>query len=300
MNQHNVLITGATGFIGSALYEIIKTENKVVGLSRSKTADLQMDLSINQPVLPDVDLVIHTAGLAHTMVDDQVAMHQNNVAATDNLLNSLNPFCLKGFIFCSSVSVYGKTYGVDIDESVVPFPSDSYGESKYKAEQLVTNWCSRHAVPYLILRLPLIVDVNAPGNIGRMKDSLRKGRFFLVKGNQSKRSMVHLNDLVGLIQRQVKYGINKSGVYNLSDGNGIDFNDFVLAVCSSEGFRKPIMLPFWIAKILAIAGSILGGKLFSLSVLGKMTKTLTFSSIKAKNDLQWSPRSVLNTMQVIR
>ncbi|MFM7766871.1 MAG: NAD-dependent epimerase/dehydratase family protein, partial [Bacteroidota bacterium] len=218
MNRPKVLITGSSGFIGSALYEKLKLEYQVFGLSRHPSADLRVNLLSHQFALPDVDFVIHTAGLAHKFTEDSRSMHQNNVLATENLLNNLNPSTLKGFIHCSTVAVYGITTGIDINETVSPNPIDSYGDSKYNAEQLILNWCSKHEIPYLIFRLPLVVGENAPGNIHRLIDSLKRGRFFLIKDNQSKRSMILLDDLLDLIHNKIKQGITKTGVYNLSDG----------------------------------------------------------------------------------
>lgn len=297
MSRSRVLITGSSGFIGSALYNQLKSDFEVSGLSRKKSADLNCDLTIEKPSLPDFDFVIHAAGLAHIMFDDSKSMLLNNFDATSNLLNGLDPAKLKGFIFISSVAVYGFNSGEGIDESYTPIPTDSYADSKYQAEQIILNWCSKHDLPFLILRLPLVVGVNAPGNINRLKHALRKGRFFLVNKNQSKRSMILLDDLLGLIHHQIKKGIIKSGVYNLSDGDGVKFNDFVLKVCHDNGYNEPIKLPYWLVKIFAYIGSFLGGKSFSLSILDKMTQSLTFSSQKARQDLHWSPRPVLNDMR---
>ncbi|MFM7902795.1 MAG: NAD-dependent epimerase/dehydratase family protein, partial [Bacteroidota bacterium] len=285
---------------GSALCDKLKQEHQVFGLSRHPSADVRIDLLMHQFSLPDVDFVIHTAGLAHKFTEDSTSMHQNNVLATENLLNNLDPSTLKGFIHCSTVAVYGITTGIDINESVSPNPIDSYGDSKYNAEQLISNWCSKNEIPYLILRLPLVVGENAPGNIYRLMDSLKRGRFFLIKDNQSKRSLILLDDLVDLIKNKIKDGITKTGVYNLSDGIGVDFNDFVFNLCEVNGYKKPIMLPFWMAKSLAILNSMLGGRIFSLSVFTKMTQTLTFSSQKANQDLQWSPNPILGTIRTVR
>lgn len=300
MSRSRVLITGSSGFIGSAIYDHLKSDFEANGLSRNNSADLQYDLTIDEPSLPDFDFVIHAAGMAHLTVDDANSMFLNNLSASSNLLNGLNRGKLKGFIYISTVAVYGLNSGEDIDESFTPMPTDSYGESKYQAEQLILDWCSKYDVPFLILRLPLVVGENAPGNIHRLKQALSKGRFFLVKNNQSKRSMILLEDLLVFLHNQIKNGIAKSGVYNLSDGFGIKFNDFVLKLCSVNGYKEPIKLPYWLVKIFAFLGSLVGGKTFSLIILNKMTQTLTFSSQKAKHDLQWFPSLVSADLRIVR
>ncbi len=293
LNQARILVTGSSGFIGSAIFNNLKSDFQVTGLSRKSEAGLKMDLFKEQIDLSDFEYVIHAAGLAHLKQTDKDAMHQNNVLATRNLLNGLNPSALKGFVFCSTVAVYGIQNGVEIEESETPTPNDSYGTSKLQAEELIAEWCKTHAIPFLILRLPLVVGKKAPGNINRLIDSMRRGRFFLLNGNESKRSMVLLGDLVELIRLQITNGIKSIGIYNITDGTGVGFNDFVLSVCFSKGFKKPISIPFWLAKLLAVLGSMLGGKLFSFSIIEKMTQTLTFSNQKAQRDLLFSPSQVL-------
>lgn len=300
MSRPKVLITGSSGFIGSALYGRLKSDFQVTGLSRGKTADLKYDLLNENLVLPDFDFIIHAAGLAHVMVNDTTGMYQGNVTATKNLLQALNPSGIKGFVFCSTVAVYGKQWGLNIDESVDPQPTDAYGKSKLEAEQLIVEWCTTHGIPCLILRLPLVVAPNAPGNIGRLTDSLRRGRFFLVQRNQSKRSMVLLDDLVEFIHLQTKNGFRTSGIYNLTDGNGVGFNDFVFSVCSDKGFKRPIMIPLCLAKVMAFLGSLMGGRVFSLAILDKMTRTLTFTSQKAYRELQWTPNAVISTLTLVK
>ncbi len=294
MNQTRFLVTGASGFLGTALIDKMMPEFSVTGLSRKGGSNLKIDLSTDQFTLPDFDFVIHTAGLAHLPFADADSMYKNNVLATTNLLCQLNPAILKGFVFCSTVAVYGKQTGHQIDESSTPQPVDSYGSSKLQAEQLIVTWCESHRIPYLILRLPLVFGANAPGNMNRLLDSLSKGRFFVIKGNNSKRSMVLLGDLVEFINEVALKGIKISGAYNLTDGIDVGFNDFVAALCSSKKFNKPIEISSWFAKLLALIGSLFGGSVFSMAILDKMTQTLTFSSKKATDHLGWRPRSVLN------
>ena len=55
---------------------------------------------------------------------------------------------------------------------------DPYGRSKIEAEAMIIEWAQKHAVKFLILRLPLIAGINPPGNLGSMINGIKKGFYF--------------------------------------------------------------------------------------------------------------------------
>ncbi|MGG8473430.1 NAD-dependent epimerase/dehydratase family protein, partial [Rahnella sp. PAMC25617] len=88
-----------------------------------------------------------------------------NVLGTLNLLKGLEKAGVpEQFVFISSVSVYGQQSGIFINEDHPLEAKDPYGLSKIEAEDLVLKWCEQHRVVCTILRLPLLVGKNPPGN----------------------------------------------------------------------------------------------------------------------------------------
>ena len=84
------------------------------------------------------------------------------------------------FVFISSVSVYGLEFGTGIDEANPLLAKDAYGKSKIAAEQLITSWGIKTAVPVVILRLPLVAGPNPPGNLGDMIKAIQAGYYFRI------------------------------------------------------------------------------------------------------------------------
>lgn len=184
-----ILLTGSTGFLGTCLFNNI--QNNIIKTLNRNSGDYMADLSIEVPNISDrFDLVIHSAGLAHITPQTENAkksFFRINVNGTRNLLKSLENLRPNKFVFISSVSVYGLTNGEKIMESTPLLAQDPYGKSKIEAEEIVKKWCEEHNVIYTILRLPLIVGENPPGNLGAMIHGINKGFYFNIAGGYAKR-----------------------------------------------------------------------------------------------------------------
>lgn len=294
MNLPKVLVTGASGFIGEKLsLHLAQLGFSVLTTSRSGSVDYKVDLSKIQPVFPEIEYVVHCAGMAHQAKVHEINMHADTVEVTRNLLNGLLMSQLKGFVFLSSVSVYGMERGDHISESTHCNPLDAYGKCKLISEELVQTWCNQHNVPFLILRLPLVVGPDAPGNLLRLRIALKKRLFFISNGHSSMKSMIWYQDLIDLVANKMSHSTFNSGIYNLTDGVDVDFNAFVKAYAIWLKTHSPWNLGFTMTKVLARIGDLLPFLSFNSKVFAKMHSTLTFDSKKAKIDLGWKPEPVM-------
>ena len=292
-----VLLTGHSGYLGS----IIRSFFPYVTSIGKKGADIFMDLSQNGTVdLPPADLIIHCAGKAHVFPKSKVEQelfYSVNVLGTQNLLNSikLSDVKPKAFIFISSVAVYGKTSGELITEEEELLATDPYGSSKLQAEKLVLDWGKKNNVKIGILRLPLIVGENPPGNLGVMIKGIKSGRYFRIGDGGACKSMVLAEDVAKIIPKLVEVG----GIYNLTDGNHPSFRELDVAIKKKYGIVRPIRtIPISFARILAWLGDVL--EIFvrkpmpiNTNKLEKIISNLTFSDEKACRELGWSPTSVI-------
>lgn len=292
----NCLITGANGFLGSFLIEELKEKYVVRTLSRSN-ADYNCDLSRSIPFFThNFSLVVHSAGMAHTIPkssEERRKFYDVNVLGTINLLRGLEGSDLpKQFVFISSVSVYGQEEGNNISEEHPLKAKDPYGLSKIKAEKVIQKWCKKNQVVFTILRLPLLVGKNPPGNLGTMLNAINKRYYFNIGGGIAKKSMVLVKDIALFIPVVAPIG----GVFNLTDGSHPSFDE--LSKVISKNKKKQFNLPMYIAIFIGIVGDFLGDKIPINSVkLKKITSTLTFDDSKAKKLLNWRPQSVLDYLE---
>jgi nucleoside-diphosphate-sugar epimerase len=288
------LVTGATGFLGKYIVDDLSDKTIISTLSRT-SGDYKLSLEFQIPNFNELfDTVIHTAGKAHSVpktTDEENSFFKVNVQGTVNLLKALERNVPKQFIFISSVAVYGLYQGELINENAPLLANDPYGLSKIKAEQLVIDWCNKNNVVCTILRLPLLVGVNPPGNLGAMIKGIQKGYYFNIVGGQARKSMVLANDVAGILLKVSEIG----GIYNLTDGFHPNFYELSNGIAKQYGKSRIINLPFFIAKTIALLGDFIGAKFpLDSTKLNKITSDLTFEDTKARKILQWKPNKVLD------
>lgn len=293
-----ILITGSTGFLGKTILE-----NKVdefITLGRNKTDDISWDMSGDLvPIVPQVEFCFHVAGKAHVVPrteSEKEAFYNINVRATKNLLKGLEQCdTLQGFVFISSVAVYGLEVGEKIGEDSLLNAIDPYGKSKIEAEKIIQEWCDYRKVSCLILRLPLIAGENPPGNLGAMIGAIRKGYYFNIAGGKAERSVVLDSDVATFMNKHKA----DSGIYNLVGSQDYSYNEISQFFKEKLQEGRVLNMPLFLAKLLAFVGDVVGKLLkknlpFNKRQLLKMTSSLTFSGEKVKRKLAWEASEVFN------
>jgi nucleoside-diphosphate-sugar epimerase len=297
LSNMKILLTGSTGYLSRPFIDNLKNFTTTT-LSRDHS-DYNIDLSKFIPKFQNsFDIVIHAAGKAHLIPknnDEIDSFYQVNVQGTDNLLKGLTINLPKQFVFISSVSVYGIIDGENINEFCQLLANDPYGKSKIEAEKIVKKWCDENNVICTILRLPLVIGKNPPGNFGAMIRGIKKGYYFNIGGGGAKKSMVLASDIAKFIFKAANVG----GTYNLTDGIHPTFHDLSKSISQNIGKSFVPNLPLFIAKFLAKIGDILGNDFpLNSNKLSKITSTLTFDDSKARVAFGWNPTPVLESFKL--
>lgn len=293
-----ILISGTSGFLGGII-KIILSKHNIYDLNRN-FGNYKINLQYKIPLfLENFDLVIHAAGKAHSYPkteNDEQEFFNVNVIGTQNLLKGIERTSIpKYFVFISSVAVYGKEIGLEVNETTFLGATDPYGLSKIEAENIVLDWCNRNKVICTILRLPLIVGPNPPGNLGAMINGIRKGLYFNIAGGKTNKSMVLAEDVANFIIKASEIG----GIYNLTDGYHPSFSELSNHIALQLGKREPMNIPFWLARIIANLGDLLGKRApLNTNKLNKITSDLTFDDSRARVAFGWDPTPILDGFNI--
>ena len=290
----DILLTGSNGFLGKFLLNELSQFGNIYTLNRSNST---YNYNLGDSIIDfdkKFDIVIHSAGKAHSILDTEADINsffKINVKGTSYLWKVLqSSFIPKFFLFISSVSVYGLFQGEDITEYCELDAKDPYGKSKIEAENIIINWCKEHKVVCTILRLPLVLGANPPGNLGSMINAIRKGYYFNISRGIAKKSMVLASDIAKYILKVSEVG----GTYNITDGCHPSFGDLSSCITKQLGKKYVPNMPMFMAYILAIIGDKIGPKFpINSNKLTKITSTLTFNDSKARDAFGWDPTPVL-------
>lgn len=152
----DILLTGASGFVGRHLAVTLATEHRVIALNRRPSGTLgEIVHDFALPLPPDllprrIDSVIHTAGLVGHEANSSPLCQRINVDATIELANYAIRSGAKRFVFFSTGGIYQPTEGPLTEESAVA-PRDQYTQSKLAAEMAI--WSLKSNLVVQILRL---------------------------------------------------------------------------------------------------------------------------------------------------
>jgi nucleoside-diphosphate-sugar epimerase len=301
-----ILVTGGTGFLGRHLVrQLQEADYEVTTLSRQRLPDVpSVEGDLTNPRLDlgggDFSVVYHLAGLAHLSPKnrrDRRRFVEVNVQGTRNLLQALERTgrLPHSVVIVSSVAVYGRQEGVLLEETTPRSATDPYGVSKSEAEDVLTGWCARRGVRALVVRLPLVVGQDAPGNFGTMVRAIRNHRYFRIGDGQARHSMVLASDVAQMLVR-----LNGAeGVFHLTDGYHPSIAELENAICAALEQRPPRRLSLPAARVAARCADAIecctGWSLpLNSTVLAKLTSTLTFSDHRARTQLGWRPCRVLD------
>lgn len=295
-----LLFTGASGFLGSNIYPLLKEKYTISTIGLSPLDTYTANLSQEIPCLNNKwDVVLHAAGKAHSIPRSAIekqAFFDVNFQGTKNICTALEKSGIpQSFIFISTVAVYGCKYGEQITEEHPLNGITPYALSKIRAEEYLQIWCDKHQVALSILRPSLIAGPNPPGNLGTMINGIRKGRYLGIAGNKARKSILMVQDIANL----VSFLLEKGGIYNVCDSYQPTFHELESLICKQLDKSLPLSIPYWLAKSIAIIGDGFGNKAPINSLkLEKITKSLTFSNEKAVRELGWKPISVLENFKI--
>lgn len=217
-----VVVTGATGLIGSMLVKELKDTAEVCGLTRNAKTDCmyRTDFSCESltSAFKKADVVVHLAAIRGKGNDYRHFM--DNAVLTENVLKAAIQARVRKLIYMSSIAVYSDVSCLPWTEEQLIHPQTFYGLSKITGEHLCELY-SQKGLDYTIFRCGIILGITKNH---RMTDifiqNAAERKPITVKGKSiAKRDFIYLKDVV----RALCWGIfeeqSRNQIYNLGSGN---------------------------------------------------------------------------------
>ena len=298
--MEKLLFTGGTGFLGANVKPLLEKKYEVTTIGITDKDEIKANFVTDVPNLPfRYDIVLHAAGKAHVYPKTEAekqAFYDVNYTGTIHLCEALEKVGVpKALVFISTMNVYGNKPGNMDTEDSRPLVGDSpYSDSKIKAEQYLMKWCKKNNVVLGILRPALLAGANAPGNLEAMVNGIRTGKYLSIAGGKARKSILMAADIANLVPLVAK----KGGIYNVCDDYNPSFGELEISIAKQLGKKKPISIPYWMAKCLALVGDIFSFFPINSSRLNKIVTSDTWSNEKAKKELGWQPMNVLDNYKI--
>lgn len=296
-----ILVTGANGFVGSALCSRLCGEGLPVRLAVRLMGQQQRGGETVEvgnitaetdwtTALKDVQYVVHLAARVHVMVeqgaDPLAEFRLVNVEGSANLARQAAAAGVKRFVFLSSIKVNGESTqpGRPFAADDEPVPEDPYGISKHKTEQALKKVAEKTGMEVVIIRSPLVYGPGVRANFEVMMRWLARGvPLPLGAVIHNRRSLVALDNLVDLIVTCLNHPAAANQIFLVSDGADLSTADLLRQMGQALG--KPARL-FYVPTELLKLGAVLLNK---QGIYQRLCGSLQVDISKTRQLLKWNP-----------
>ena len=298
-----VAVTGASGFIGSALCQALESRGiEYRRIVRDNASHFVGSVAIGDigpstdwsSVLEGVDCVVHCAARAHLLgrPDPKTLSGycETNVAGTRRMAEQAAQHGVRRIVFISSIGVLGahtdrKRAFRSTDQ---PAPSEPYAVSKLKAERELIDVSESRGIEVVVIRPPLVYGPGAKGNLARLLGLLER-RIPLPLGSvDNLRSFVSIDNLVHLLVLCVHHPMAGGRVFLVSDGQDVSTPQFLVRLGREIG-HPARLLPVPVS-LLRLAAALAG----RATEIEKLLCSLRVDISDTCRDLGWVPPITLD------
>ena len=282
--MEKILITGASGFIGSFIVEealkrgldtwaAVRQSSSRRYLQDERIHFIELDFSSQERLTEQLrehrfDYIVHAAGVTKCL--DKQDFFRMNTEGTKNLIRAVMvlQMPLKRFVFLSSLSIFGAIHEQEpyeeICETDTPQPNTAYGESKLLAEQFLQTT----SLPYVILR-PTGVYGPRERDYFLMAKSIKGHTDFAAGFKRQVITFVYVSDVVQAVFLALERDVVGRAFF-LSDGDeylSTTFSDLIIKELGNPWCLR-LKAPIWVLRLVTFCGEYVGrltGKITALN-----------------------------------
>ncbi len=262
-----ILITGATGFVGSHVADLAKERGYAIRALARPSADLSHLKSLGAEIIPGdltdsaavaqavdgVDVVIHTAAKVGDWgpVEDYRAV---NVEGLRNLLEAVKGKNLKRFVHVSSLGVYEARHhhGTDEGEPLPDHHIDGYTQTKVESEKLALEYIRKFQMPITILRPGFVYGPRDRSILPRLANRLKEGSIVYIARGRYALNTTYVGNIAEACFLAIENEKAVGEIFNITDGEFVTKRQFFETVADGLGLPRPKMsVPLWLARRLA-------------------------------------------------
>ena len=308
-----IFLTGATGYIGTALTRrlvedghevraLVRESSDVEALRALDVATFVGDVTDRYSMregMSGADWVVHGAAVVD-MRSSPEAMERVNVEGSENVASLAHKLGVGRFLSISSVAYFGGSPpdgSPSTEESPIqgPLPS-AYSRTKHEGERRIQGWAAR-GLPVNTVFPSLVYG--PPGKQSGANALLRaflRGRFPVLVGGDRKTSWVYVADVVeGIVRVMDRAGPGRG---YLLTGDVATVRAIVHEVCRRGGVEPPgrelsVRKARWMVRLLAPILRLFGRTMpVNREQLDNLARHWAFDDRRARNELGWEPRSL--------
>jgi nucleoside-diphosphate-sugar epimerase len=255
-----ILVTGATGFIGSYLAERLEsqgahvlalqhTPGKGAALAQRGIEVLEGDITdyerMHAIISQDVQIVMHIA--AWLRGKPYINYRRINTEATRNLAQMSAELGVEHFVFTSSIAVYGTHGDADVDEETpLKAYGDPYGDSKITCEEILQEVSLTGRLPITIVRPGMVYGPRSAGWTVRMIRLAKRGLLPLVDNGRGTAYPIYVDNLIDLLVSCTATPIAVGQVFNGVDDGPVSFEQFLGAYMRMADMTRALRAPGWL------------------------------------------------------
>ena len=307
----NVLITGATGFLGSRIVEHLIDENKInhIIATGRKLSEINKVTSPNvEYILGDlqdwnftkklfgkgIDIVINCASLSSPW-GSYKSFFDSNITTQKNLIQESINNSVKRFIYISSPSIFFNFKNSLNTQENTPLPKrmvNNYAKTKWMAERMLNE----SNLPYVILRPRALIGRGDTVIMPRLIRSCLEGKLKIMGSGNNEVDLTSVSNMVEAVRLSI-FTPNYNEAYNISNGEPVNLWKSINSILKGielPAIKKKIPYPvlYMVAVIMEYKSRLLNGKepILTRYSVGVLAKSFTFDIQKAKEKLNYHPK----------